>query len=654
MNLFLVNSFKKLQYWFNAQSPNFILWLPIILSFGMGLYFIFPTEPGIWALSGIFTVCTVTSVFLHKHKFIALLLCMGIGFGYAGIYTHIKHVPQIPHSIHNIEIYGQVTNLEYTPDKPQIYMTTEQFGNIRVSCRTCGDIYIGDKIYGTGGLFKPGTPYVPNGFDFARWAYFNNITATGYIDIHKIIHTPESTAYSIREHIHNHTNSFLTDTLVLGYKKSLPKSDRQIWSAAGVSHIWSISGYHISLIGGWMFILFYLIFRSIPYITRHIPARKPALVCAWIFLMGYVLVSGASVATLRAFIMTTLIMLALILERGIISLRTISLAMLAIIISNPYYVTTAGFQLSFAAIFGIIWLWSDPDIYTPQNKILKYLYTALLTALVATIFTTPFIAMHFNSIPIYGILGNFVLLPIFSIAIMPLVIIGTVLAMFDINELLQMAHHIYNHTISIATHIASIPGAEISTGPISIFSFTCITLGLCCIIFIRNVDTYKTFLARHVNVTFGTALISMGIITWICTTRPIFYISPDHKLIGAVIDGKLKFNKSRDSDNYFAFDTWKKFNRERPGTENQRIPKESGVYTISYKHFKIAYIQNFVPLANNIGALCADPEIKYIASYFRIESATCKNKIIHGGATVYNSGRVEFTPTNRHWHNPPE
>ena len=90
---------------------------------------------------------------------------------------------------------------------------------------------------------------------------------------------------------------------------------------------------------------------------------------------------------------------------------------------NPHFVMQPGFQLSFAAIFGLIWLWNEVKPRMPHNKILKVIYTASLTSIVATIFTAPFVIAHFYSLPIYGLIGNLILLPIFSVAIMPLVIL---------------------------------------------------------------------------------------------------------------------------------------------------------------------------------------------------------------------------------------
>ena len=635
-----------------SQVKNIFFWVPIFISFGAGLYFSCGHEPSIWIILSCLLIGIAAFFGIKRYPALCLIASFLTGFGYAGIYSHIKNVPPLLHEVHGIEITGKITNLDYTDEKLRIYLTTENYGKIRVSTTTDNIYNIGDTISGTGGLFEPKPADIPDGFDFARWAYFDNISATGYINDIKTVYTAESAVYNIRNHIKNTANSFLADSLVLGYKNTISTEQRKVWATSGVAHIWSISGYHTTLVMGWLFVLFYFLFRLCPKLVRRIPARTPAMICAWAGLIGYVLLSGGGVATLRAFLMATLVMLAFIFGRNVMSLRTACVAFLILVLINPYFVMHAGFQLSFAAIFGILWLWTVINPRLPTNKILKYLYATILTTLVAAVFTCPFIMIHFGTIQLYGIIGNLIFLPIFSFIIMPIVIIGTLLALIGIHYPLALAHHIYDYTYKIATNIANIPMSEINIGSISNTSVIFIILGLTCILFIANYDKFKIAILRHLNLICGGLFIFIGITIAILTPRPIFYISNNHKLIGAVIDGKLQFNKSRDSSNYFAFDTWKQSNAETTGTPNHRLDKESGVYKVSFPKFSVAYIQNFVPLSNNITSLCDDRETKYIVSYFDIKTESkCADKIIYGGGVIYESGKFVPISTNRLWHN---
>ena len=634
------------------QYKNLFLWAPIFISFGAGIYFSLNSEPNIWVIVASF-LCGILAFFrVKKYPALCLIACLLTGFGYSGIYAHCKNVPTIEHDTHGIQITGKITNIDYTEEKLRIYLNTSDYGKVRVSTTTDSFYNIGDTISGKGGLFKPQPAVVPNGFDFAQWAYFDNITATGYINDIQTLYTAESSVYNIRNRIRTITNSFLVDSLVLGYKNTMPHEHRQVWATNGVAHIWSISGYHITLVMGWLFVLFYLIFRMYPKLVRRVPARIPAIICAWGGLIGYVILSGGGIATLRAFLMATLVMLAFVFGRNVISLRMASIAFIVLFTINPHFITHAGFQLSFAAVFGILWLWTVLKPTMPSNKILRYIYASILTALVAGVFTCPFIMMHFGTIQLYGILGNLIFLPIFSFILMPLVVIGTCLAIFGFHAPISFAHTAYNHLFQIAIGISNIPMSEINLGHISNTAIIFIVLGLGCIIFIVNSEKFKYAILRNLNFVFGAAFICIGITIAATTPRPIFYISNNHKLIGAVIDGTLQFNKAKDSSNYFAFDTWKQYNGEPTQTPNPRLAKESGVYIVPFSDFSVAYIQNFVPLSNNISAICDNDNIKYIVSYFDIKTKSeCSNKIIYGGGVIYKSGQFIPIPNNRLWHN---
>lgn len=638
--------------WIKQQKQNLFLWSPIIIAIGMAWYFAFNYEPNIWVLILLLLIGFLGFITLRKNIFVVFLSCVLFGFGYAGIYSHIKNTYQISHDLHNIEITGTVSALEQTDDKLRIFINTDNFGNVRVSTQNDIDINVGDKISGNGGLFKPSPAYMPENFDFARWAYFNNITATGYINSPKIIDkTASGGINNLRWKIHKTSNSFLTDALILGYQKTLPTWQRTKWMQNGVAHIWSISGYHIGLLSGWLFAIFYLIFRCIPKITKRVPARIPAIICAWIGLVGYVALSGGGVATLRAFTMTTLVMIAFIFGRNVISLRTACVAFLGLVLINPHYVMTAGFQLSFAAIFGLVWLWTVLKPQLPQNKILKYIYAAFLTALTATLFTAPFVIAHFNSVPIYGLIGNLVFLPLFSFIIMPMVIIGTITALVGLSGPLELAHKTYDFIFNMATHITNLPYANVDTGNIPNIAIVLIIIGFGCIMFIKNDNTIKNAVLRHLNTVSGTILCATGMMVYLVSPKPIFYITHDHNLIGWVKNDKLYFNKSKDSGNYFAFDTWKKSNAEPVDTPNRRMDKQHGINIIKTPEWTLVYTQRFVPLQKNINAWCNDPNIKYIASYFDIKTTHCSNKIISGGGVIYESGKMKHTTANRLWHN---
>ncbi len=630
--------------WFENQYQNIFLYVPFLLAGGGALYFSIANEPSLILAPFVFTAMIASLFIKRTPKIIRGILIFLFGFYYAAIFTHAINTPQLKHDIHNVDIIGNVKTIDYTDDKIRLYLNTSDNMNVRISVSddTTQIPKVGDTVKINGGLFKPNAADAPETFDYARWSYFNNLTASGYANEIEIISSNKPSGINaLRDNLHNKSNSFLADSLILGYKNAVPENDVSIWTATGVGHIWSISGFHMTLVGGWLFAIFYLIFRAIPYITRRIPAKIPAMGLAWCGLLFYLFLSGVDVATVRAFLMTTLIFLAFMVGRSAISMRNIALAFCLIFLINPHYVMQAGFQLSFSAVFGLVWLYSVIKPKMPQNKILKIIYACILTSLIATIFTAPFVAIHFGAIPTYGLISNLILLPIFSFAIMPLVLIGIIGALFGFHGALNLAHTIYDYAFNVAEWISQMPFANINVPHIPNTAVVCFVIGFMCLILIKNIKTPINIILFSVFITFGVLIVHFA-------PRPIFYATGDHELVAFLRDdGILEFNKSRASNHYFTFDTWKKINNQSVDTPNHRRKHVRGVY----KFGNIVYIQKFVPLMKNITQLCNDNGVKYIVSYFKIDSPKCNHKILHDGFVIYPSGRVKYTPVKRRWHN---
>ena len=637
--------------WLENQYLNLFLYVPLCLATGAALYFTASRE--VYFVAMPFCTLGLLGCVMIKRVPIwlrAILLGM-VGWGYAASYTHIIATPQLTRNVYDKQISGVVRTIDYAPDKTKLFLRVNAAdinagdGNaiIRVSVDTTDDMpQIGDTINATVGLFRPAPAYAPETFDYARWAYFNNLTATGYADNITVTH-PSERKFSIdilRDNLHHLTNSWLADSLMLGYKNAIPKSDKEIWTAAGVGHIWSISGFHLTLVGGWIFAILYLIFRATPWIVRRVPAKIPALFGAQVGLMGYLFLSGADVATIRAFGMTTLMFIAFALYRNAISMRNVAIVFCGLFLLNPHNVMQAGFQLSFSAVFGLVWMYTVVRPKMPENKLLRATWACVLTSGVATIFTLPFVAIHFGAIPIYGMIGNLVLLPIFSFLIMPLVMIGVFTMVVDISWPIDMANRVYDFTLMIADKIATLPYATINVPHIPNAAIMLLVLGLISLVLIRN-------LKWKMNWILCAGFSALAIVCICINDTPIFYATYDNELVAfRGDDGKLEFNKSRASNHYFAFDTWKQINGEDINTTNRRRKHTDGIY----RYRDIAYVQKFVPLMNNIQSLCDDDNVRYIVSYFNISSETCAHKLLRGGFVIYDDGRVQFTPTNRRWH----
>lgn len=637
-----------MQKFMQNQYGNLFLWVPILLAGGAAAFF-----GGVWdpttltvILAAVIMIGLV--VIFRKNIFVRAVAIFVFGFCYAYAFTAVLRTPQLAHDLREMDVIGTVTKIDYTPNKARIYLRVKSddinaigrdVATVRVSVSDMPLPNIGDEIRANVNLYSPSPPYAPATFDYARWAYFNKLSATGYIRDYEIINSNTApNIATLRDALHNASNSFLVDSLVLGYKAAVPESDNAIWTATGIGHVWSISGFHMTLVGGWLFAIFFSVFRLIAPITRRVPARIPALVCAWVGLLFYLFLSGVDVATVRAFLMTTFVFAAFIFGRSAISLRNAAVAFCVIFLLNPHYIMQAGFQLSFAAIFGLIWLWNVVNPRMPTRKIFKVIYVAILTSVVASIFTAPFVIAHFGAIPIYSLIGNLILIPIFSFAIMPLVIVGVGAAAFGWLGPINLAHTIYDFTFAIATLIANLPAANLVMPHMPNSALIIMTLGFSALIFIR---------AKWMNYVLCGICMTAGILIIAFQPRPKFMATYDNALVAFVEKDKITFSKSRASNHFFAFDTWKQLAGFPTGTPNARRKHDGHVWRFG----DIAYIQKFTALQENIAALCADDGVKYIVSYFDVRGDACAHKILRGAIIIYENGDVKQMSLMRPWHN---
>lgn len=641
-----------MRMWPQMQIENKFIYVPFLLALGAATYFTRVNEPNFIAMCIIGAMSAGATLIRRTPTIIRAIMICVLGFCWAGIYTNIINTPILQHNMRDVQITGTVESIDHNYKGDRLWLkfnpnnlNTADNHYARARLTIMPDTTspnIGDTVVASGALFKPTSADAPESFDFARWAYFNNLTATGYVtDIDIIASDSKSNIATIRQTLHKNTKSFLVDALVLGYKNAVPESDAEIWFNTGIGHVWSISGFHMTLVGGWIFIVFYLLFRAIPVITRRMPAKIPAMACAQVGLLGYLVLSGCDTATMRAFLMTTLIFIAFAIGRSVISVRNVALVFCILFWFNPHCVMQAGFQLSFAAVFGLVWIYSVVKPRMPKNRLAKVIWATVLTSGVATLFTAPFVAAHFGAIPTYGLLGNLIILPVFSFLIMPAVLIGTITTIFNVHMPVEFAHNVYGYALDVAEYIANLPGANITVPHISNAAIVCFIIGLVCLINMRT----------KLNLYACGILCILGVTLMITSPKPVFFVTGDHVLAGFVNNDKsLEFNKSRDSNHMFAFDTWKQINGQSTSDKNIRRKHDKGVYKYETKNFNLVYIQKFVPLMNNLEQMCNDDNIDFIVSYFKINAPQCKHKILNNGFVIYPNGRVKYTPTNRRWH----
>jgi competence protein ComEC len=194
--------------------------------------------------------------------------------------------------------------------------------------------------------------------------------------------------------------------LVLGIKNELDDEVRSAYAAAGAMHVLAVSGLHVGII--------YLV---ISFMLRPLSRTGKwgyvftALICL-LTLWSYALLTGLSASVMRATVMFSFIIVAKASRRQTNIYNTIFASAFFLLLFDPLLVLSVGFQLSYLAVLGIVYL--QPKIYqwyTPDNKYLDWLWGLTAVSLAAQLATFPISLFYFQQFPLYFWLSNILVIP---------------------------------------------------------------------------------------------------------------------------------------------------------------------------------------------------------------------------------------------------
>lgn len=196
--------------------------------------------------------------------------------------------------------------------------------------------------------------------------------------------------------------------LILGQQQEISQNIIQDYQYSGATHILSVSGLHVGFI--MLFITFIL--RPIPN-TRKGSFLKLASIL--ISLAGFAIISGLSPSVLRSVVMFSFVAIGSHLRRNGNIYHTLLVSILLILIFEPYFLFDVGFQLSYIALFFILWLHPIlKNIYKPKHKIIIYIWEALTVSFAAQIGTLPLCLYYFHQFPGLFFVTNIIILPVLS------------------------------------------------------------------------------------------------------------------------------------------------------------------------------------------------------------------------------------------------
>jgi competence protein ComEC len=214
--------------------------------------------------------------------------------------------------------------------------------------------------------------------------------------------------------------------LLTGERGAIAKDVLAAMRDAGLAHLLAISGLHIGLFAGILFFVSRALLALWEPVALRYPIKKWAAAVALAGTAFYLLLSGATIPTQRAFLMGGLVIMAILLDRTGISMRSVAWAAVAVLLMQPESLLGASFQMSFAAVVALVaafeWYglrrgrWTND---TPPRRLLNYFAGVALATLIAGLATAPFAAYNFNLIADYGLAANLLAVPMTALWIMP-------------------------------------------------------------------------------------------------------------------------------------------------------------------------------------------------------------------------------------------
>ena len=494
--------------------------------------------------------------------------------------THI-HTPTVSHFLSDLEVEGQIKAVIPLYNSQKVILDTVHFLNesaeaepVKIALtydRKKPVLSPGDKIRFKASLRPPVSAVAPGGYNEAQSLYFQNIGAVGTIQ--KIIAMDSAKNRNIlsdlRFKINNRIQSVLpfeiaqiAIALTIGEQKAISPELYRLFQGAGISHILSVSGFHMGLLALFVFIFIRFILALIPFIPDSFPNKKIAVFFSLLIITGYLFISGMHVPALRSYIMIFIVLAAILFDRNAFSLRSLNIAAILILSYAPELILEIGFQLSFMAVLVLISLYHPLyHLIFPQraktllNRFGRLLFSIFLTSFLIGLNTLPLISYHFNQYALYSILGNILTIIFFSFFIMPFLFGGLLFMPIGGDFLfLKVAGIGIGYLISVCDIINRYPKALLYIPSFNASALLTMTAGLLLLLIMKTKLRFC-----------GILFLLSGLLLAVRTQKPDLMIGDRGQTIAVREDnGSLKFIAC--SDNPYTARIWLIKNGDSPVT----------------------------------------------------------------------------------------
>ncbi len=493
-----------------AERAQIPLWSPAAFGLGIVLYFMLP-----WAgerLAAVAVAAATAGAGLVVRGIAGRVLVWGgllcaLGLGTAA-YRSTEVAAPVLRDRYEGDVAGTVEAVEVRSGRGQFrfQLAPDDPGlppHVRLSLKTSAvppGLVPGAHVRLRAMLLPPQGPSFPGGYDFARTLWFAQIGATGY-PLGTAVVTPSAAARSglvaaladFRGRLTRRLESVGGDAggmaaaFVTGDKGGLTPEVDAAMRNAGMAHLLAISGLHIAVVVGGTMALVRAALTLSPWIALRWPVKAIAAAAAAAAGIAYTVIAGGGAPTVRSCVATIIVLIGIVIGREALSLRMLAAGALLIMAVRPEALLGPSFQLSFAAVTGLVALYQSPlgrwlargDRFAGRRaRIAHHLLGLVVTGAIAEAMLAATALFHFNQTGVYGVVANLLAIPWTSFIVMPLLVLALASDAVGVGGpafwLLRQAMGVL---LALARTVAAWPGAVIHVGLMPVAAYACLVGG---------------------------------------------------------------------------------------------------------------------------------------------------------------------------------
>lgn len=539
-------------------------WLAVALGTGIALWF-FLGQPWQWgATIALAVLCAVTANHFWRaregREYLSVAITgvgIALAMGVTLIWARSELVGADPLSRPAVvTIDGRVLSREDQPalDRTRLTLAYSDAHSgvprkVRVNVPTSAmlsNIEDGARISLRARLIPPSPPLLPGSYNFARTAWFNGLAATGSLigEIEIVEAAPperwnlSQLQRALSQHVRHQLSGApgaIAATFASGDRSAIGASDEAAMRDAGLTHLLSISGLHVSAVMAAAYLLMIRLLALWPWLALRVRLPLVATGIAAGAGVGYTLLTGAQVPTVRSCAAALLVLGAMALGREPLSLRIVAVAAVCVMLLWPETVVGPSFQMSFAAVVAIVALHRSAPVQrfmaSREEGIIRRsgrrITMLLVTGLVIEIALMPIVLLHFHRAGMYGAIANVFAIPLVTFISMPLIAVALLFDLFGLGApFWWLAGHSLELLLAIAHFTAGQPGAVKLMPQMGAMMFTLFVVG----------GLWLALWQGRVRL-YGLIPAAAGIIALLATPIPDLLVTADGRQVGIVGEG---------------------------------------------------------------------------------------------------------------------